>query len=128
MYHYNSVIMRLYALKQLQCLYMHVGEHEINIITTPKLNNRITQYSMTNDPEKVWPGGIVHYAMDASLSKFMITYLSCSTCLVQVYSASHICNVHKLNKFTHVHTTIYMFLNIIHVSNSYLWYEPQLNW
>ena len=87
---------------------MCVGEHDFNTITTPKLNNRVPQYSMTNDPEKVWPGGIVHYAMEASLSKFMIIYPPCSTCLVRVYSASHLCNVHKLNKFTNARTFIYM--------------------
>ena len=27
---------------------------------------------MTNDPDKVWPGGIVHYVMDTSLGKFLI--------------------------------------------------------
>ena len=48
-----------------------VDEHEFNITRNPKLNGRPPQYSMTNDPEKVWPGGIVHYGMDASISEFV---------------------------------------------------------
>ena len=30
---------------------------------------------MTNDPGKIWPGGIVYYVMDRSLSKFRIMYM-----------------------------------------------------
>ena len=53
-----------------------VGEYEFNSITAPELHvlSRLPEYSMTNDPEKVWPGGVVHYVMDTSLGKWMITY------------------------------------------------------
>ena len=54
-----------------------IGECEFNIITTSKLNKRFPEYSMTNDPDKVWPGGIVHYVMDTSLGKFWMTSTTC---------------------------------------------------
>ena len=58
---------------------LHVGEYEFYSITAPKLNSRFPEYSMTNDPEKVWPRGIVHYVMDTTLSKLLIT----CTCSIQ---------------------------------------------
>ena len=72
--------MQLCCIEYKNFLNTHLEEHEFNIITscTPKQNSRIPEYSMTNDPEKVWPGGIVHYAMDASLGKFLTTPPSCS--------------------------------------------------
>ena len=47
-----------------------LGGYEFNSITVLKPKSRILEFSMTNDPEKVWPGGIVHYAMDTSLGMF----------------------------------------------------------
>ena len=55
-----------------------LGGYEFNIITAPKLTSRIPEYSMTNDAEKVWPGGTVHYVMDISLGKILIAPLSSS--------------------------------------------------
>ena len=79
---------------QLQCMnqkQLIIGEHEFNITTTARQNNRIPQYSMTNDPEKVWPGGVVHYVMDKSLGRYITAYLSCSlhTCTLYIYLAPH---------------------------------------
>ena len=67
---------------------IHAGEYEFNITTAPKLNSRFPAYFMTNDPEKVWPGAIVHYVMDTSLGKFWMIPRSCP--------ASHTCtcNIH----------------------------------
>ena len=50
-----------------------IGEYELNSITDPKLNRRFPEYSMTNDPEKVWPGATVHYVMDTTLGKLPLT-------------------------------------------------------
>ena len=47
-----------------------IGEFEFKSINAPKLNSRDPVFSMTKDPEKVWPRGIVHYVMDSSLGKF----------------------------------------------------------
>ena len=49
---------------------LHVDGFEFIPVNAPKSNNRFQQYSMTNDPQKVWPGGIVPYVLDSSLSKF----------------------------------------------------------
>ena len=49
-----------------------LGGYEFNSITALKLTSRSPEYSITNDPGKVWPGGIVHYMMDTSLGKFLI--------------------------------------------------------
>ena len=46
------------------------GEYEFNRITTISINSRFPEHSMTNDPEMVWPGGIVHYMIDRSVGKF----------------------------------------------------------
>ena len=35
-----------------------IGDYECYCITAPKLYRRSPEYSMTNDPEKVWPGAI----------------------------------------------------------------------
>ena len=51
-----------------------IGEYEFYSITAPKPNSRFPEYSMTNDPEKVWPGGIVYYVMDTSLRKFLMAW------------------------------------------------------
>ena len=48
-----------------------LGGYEFSNIITSRLTIRIPEYSMTNDPEKVWPGGIVRYAMDTSLGKYL---------------------------------------------------------
>ena len=69
--------MQLHCIEHKNFLNTHVDEHEFNMISTPKPNSRFPQYTMTNDPEKVWPGGIVHYAMDASIGKLLITPPSC---------------------------------------------------
>ena len=52
---------------------------------------------MTNDPEKVWPGGIVHYVMDTSLGKRLIAPPSCSihACLNEALCV-HVENAHIL--------------------------------
>ena len=50
-----------------------LGRCEVNLITALKVNSRFPEYSMTNDPEKVWPGGIVYYWMDTSIGKRLIT-------------------------------------------------------
>ena len=55
-----------------------LGGYEFNGIVASRLNSRDPEYSMTNDPEKVWPGGIIHYVMDTSLGKFGYTRPSCS--------------------------------------------------
>ena len=47
-----------------------LGVYEFNNIIAPRLTSRIPEYSMTNDPEKVWPGGIIHYVMATSLGKY----------------------------------------------------------
>ena len=55
---------------------MHnIDGHKFSSITAHELYDRFPQYSMTNDPEKVWPGGIVHYLMDTTLGKFKIIYI-----------------------------------------------------
>ena len=48
----------------------NIGEHKTITSATPKLNSRTPQHTMTNDPGKVWPQGVVHYVMDKSLSEF----------------------------------------------------------
>ena len=66
----------------LQCLYCTaVLENEFFITTTPSLYSRFPQCAMTNEPGKVWPGGIVYYAMDASLGQFLIMHVLFITCL-----------------------------------------------
>ena len=42
------------------------------------LHGRYTQNSITNDWRKVWPGGIIFFTFDPTLSKFLIICLSCS--------------------------------------------------
>ena len=44
---------------------LQVGKFEVNL----KRNNRAHQHSMTSDPNKVWPGGILPYVIDQRLSK-----------------------------------------------------------
>ena len=73
-------------------------EHKKGIFT-PKQKSRFPEFSMTNDPEKVWPGGIVHYVMDTSLGKlsdYKYTPPSCSihACLHEA-SRTHVKNTHK---------------------------------
>ena len=48
--------------------YMYV----INCVVAPKSKNTFPLHSMTNDPEKIWPGGTVSYMLDPSLSKFSL--------------------------------------------------------
>ena len=68
----NSILVKI-TLCQKKAISI-VGEYGFkNSITTLKVNSRFPEYSMINDPEKVWPGAIVHYAMDASLGKFRMT-------------------------------------------------------
>ena len=49
-----------------------IGEYELDSVKALQLHgiSRFPEYSMTNDPANVWPGAIVHYAMDTSLGKF----------------------------------------------------------
>ena len=53
-------------------------EYKFNSITDPELHTRFPEHSMTNDPEKVWPRGVIHYVMDTSLGKFLLTSPSIS--------------------------------------------------
>ena len=48
---------------------------------------------MTNDPAKVWPGGIVPYMLDCSLSKLFINYGVFFTNWLLKYSATQ-CEQH----------------------------------
>ena len=47
-----------------------LGNYELNTVDVLRTNNRCPQYTMTNDPEKVWPRGIIPYMLDPSLGKF----------------------------------------------------------
>ena len=70
---------------------IHVGENDTYSLTTSKLNNRFPEYSMTNDPEKVWPGALVHYLMDISLSKLLTMYT---------------CSIHACANTNHANTSV----------------------
>ena len=58
------------------------GGYEFNNIIALRITSRIPEYSMTTDPEKVWPGGTVHYVIDSSLGKFL-DFLNAQCTLVQ---------------------------------------------
>ena len=75
-----------------------IGEYEFDSITTTNLNSRFPEYSMTNDPGKVWPGVIVHYVMDPTIGKFddiycMLSSYSIHACLEEAY---HTCDTQIL--------------------------------
>ena len=96
-----------------QVSFIYIGGDEFITTTTPKLNSRFPQSTMTNDPEKVWPGGIVHYVMDTSLGKFLIAYPTCSI-LVKDWTWLHgMCvkitntNMHTQSKMNKVFNPLY---------------------
>ena len=67
-----------------------IGEYEFNSTSLePHVSSRFPEYSMTNDPEKVWPRATVHYVMNASLGKFMMTS-TCTACSIHVCRKQHI--------------------------------------
>ena len=46
---------------------VHVGSEIENNAVVIEQSNRSPQDLMTNDPDKVWPGGILPYSIDASV-------------------------------------------------------------
>ena len=68
-----------------------LGGYGFNSLFTAKSSKRFQQYSVTNDPKKIWPGGIVSYMIDSSLSKYSIVWLmhdDCS-CIITQHTYMH---------------------------------------
>ena len=81
---------------------LSLGENELNVIIAPKQKTRLPQYSMTNDPEKVWPGGVIHYVMDATLGEFLI-----KSRLVQYMLTGTCSTIYTCTCKTHTYTCTY---------------------
>ena len=47
------------------CTVLQVAKFEVHL----KRNNRVHQHSMTSDPNKVWPDGILPHAIEEKLCK-----------------------------------------------------------
>ena len=50
-------------------IYQFLGDKTSGDGDTANTTHRTSQNSMTNDPDKVWPGGIVPYEIDFSVGK-----------------------------------------------------------
>ena len=53
-----------------------VGETSNNGMVVEE-SSRSPQHLMTNDPDKVWPGGILPYHIDASVGNSIMIYVTC---------------------------------------------------
>lgn len=55
---------------------VHIGTKTENNGVVVEESKRSTQHLMTNDPDKVWPEGILPYRTDASVGNNIIIYVT----------------------------------------------------
>ena len=54
---------------------LHSVNHLLQFNTIKRERYRLPQQSMTSDPRKIWPNGIVPYQIDLRLGKILLNYL-----------------------------------------------------
>ena len=63
-------------MEQLLLQLSFLGLHGFSAVLAPSPTNGFPQNTMTNDPQKVWPGGIIPYLLQRPFGEFSLASIA----------------------------------------------------